>query len=344
MTAAINTWGFCRGCCDLRPAARSHNGVSVLITTYCPEHGVQVGVREPSLPFYQWQLQFGRDAYMKHRPEGRAVSINVTDRCNTHCRNCYHSPSDSPDPSIEEVIDRVVRLPSDKVNFLGAEPTIRDDLPELIAKTIERTGKRVSFYTNGLRLKDRTVTEAVKAAGAFTVGVSVHLPQYVGKENHEERMEAIGVVYDVGLPIWCLSFTVTDLVEISQVFDILKTLDVVSLKVGTVAIRTSGAIGADRGTRIPLSALALTVAAEFAKRGIAYKVQPYSGPLFVVLNAGGIDFNLMRMWGAEEYDHADALVWPTFGALLPEFKVEHVLLQINKLGVMRAKHRRVKEA
>lgn len=333
MTPAFNTYGLCRQCLELRPATRTHTGVSVLLTTYCSEHGIQTAVREPSLDFYRWQLQFGRDAYQKHAPEDRSVSINVTDRCNTRCRNCYHSPGEGVDPSIEEIVEFSKRLPKKKVNFLGAEPTMRDDLPELIAKVIEGTGKRVSFYTNGLRLQDRAFVKALRASGVDGVGISSHFPEYVGATSYAERLGGLQVAREEALPVWCVSYTITKLDDVSRMIDAAQALEIGSeWKVPVIAVRTSGEIGPDKGTKLALSDLCRALVVEFTKRGIPYSVKPYSGPFFVILNAMGVDFHAVRMLSVDEYDHADAESWPSLAAFAPKFDVLNGLLQIHRFA------------
>ncbi len=64
----------------------------------------------------------------------RKVFLTVTDRCNLHCSTCYRSePSQDADTwEIEHTMSRVHRLYPDEVVVTGGEPTLRDDLPQLL--------------------------------------------------------------------------------------------------------------------------------------------------------------------------------------------------------------------
>ncbi len=106
--------------------------------------------------------------------------IALTYRCQNRCTFCYAS---SPDrgPKVPEmttaqvkrILDIIVddaRVPT--VSFTGGEPTLRPDLPELIAYAKSRR-LRTNLITNGLRCGANSYVEKLAAAGLDSAQVSL---------------------------------------------------------------------------------------------------------------------------------------------------------------------------
>lgn len=97
----------------------------------------------------------------------RYLIFFVTSRCNARCQTCFYwreMENAAPDLSLEE-IDRIAgslgRLPT--LLLSGGEPTLRDDLPEIVEIFRRRTGVGyVGLPVNGLLpQKTRNLVEAV---------------------------------------------------------------------------------------------------------------------------------------------------------------------------------------
>lgn len=99
---------------------------------------------------------FLRDVIQRKRLEG--LFLFVTSRCNSKCRTCFYHASLNDGRDLEFAdIERMANSapPFTKLWLSGGEPTLRDDLVEIIALFYERCGIRVvNFPTNGL-LADR---------------------------------------------------------------------------------------------------------------------------------------------------------------------------------------------
>jgi len=106
--------------------------------------------------------------------------IAVTYRCQNRCTFCY---ADAPDrgreipemttAEVKVIIDRIfdeAHCPT--VSFTGGEPTLRDDLPELVAYARNK-GMRVNLITNGIRCGDREYVAALAEAGLQSAQVSI---------------------------------------------------------------------------------------------------------------------------------------------------------------------------
>ena len=106
--------------------------------------------------------------------------IALTYRCQNRCFFCYASSPERgrsvPERTAEEVkrvLDKIVdqaRVPT--VSFTGGEPTLRTDLPALVAYARE-LGLRTNLITNGIRCGDIAYVAQLAEAGLSSAQVSV---------------------------------------------------------------------------------------------------------------------------------------------------------------------------
>ena len=125
-----------------------------------------------------WNLHVERKSTgVRYRPEDSPFStlfVDVTHRCNMACRNCYIPNRDVPDMPLEFLTDVLARLPQrTRVRLVGAEPTLRADLPDLIRKTRE-LGHIPVVLSNGLRLVNKRYVESLRRAGLRTIYLSMN--------------------------------------------------------------------------------------------------------------------------------------------------------------------------
>ncbi|MBK5258718.1 MAG: radical SAM protein [Thermoanaerobaculia bacterium] len=100
------------------------------------------------------------------------VIVDVTHRCNMSCLNCYLPNRTIPDMDAAWLDNILAELPRGRfVRLMGAEATVRHDLPELIA-TVRRHGHHAVIVTNGLRLADRSYVRELKRAGLQITSLS----------------------------------------------------------------------------------------------------------------------------------------------------------------------------
>ncbi|MGQ9627666.1 MAG: PqqD family peptide modification chaperone [Anaerolineae bacterium] len=106
--------------------------------------------------------------------------IALTYRCQNRCFFCYASSPERgrqvPEMTTEEVclvIDKIVdqaRVPS--ISFTGGEPTLRDDLPELVAHA-KGKGMRVNLISNGIRCAEESYVSWLAEAGLDSAQISL---------------------------------------------------------------------------------------------------------------------------------------------------------------------------
>jgi uncharacterized radical SAM superfamily Fe-S cluster-containing enzyme len=115
----------------------------------------------------------------QHETPTVLANIDITNRCNLRCPICFANAAQSGyvfEPSMEEIRKMMVNLRGNRpfscpaVQLSGGEPTVRDDLPEIIAMAREVGFPQVQIASNGIRLaKDPTYAARLKAAGLSTV-------------------------------------------------------------------------------------------------------------------------------------------------------------------------------
>lgn len=119
------------------------------------------------------------------------MDLALTYRCNNDCAHCYnleHPPLTPRSPLAagegmgvrgelstddwKRILDRIWELGIPHVVFTGGEPTLRSDLPELIAHA-EANGQISGLNTNARRLSDEKFVHALLEAGLDHVQITV---------------------------------------------------------------------------------------------------------------------------------------------------------------------------
>jgi molybdenum cofactor biosynthesis enzyme MoaA len=113
----------------------------------------------------------------RFRPEDSPFTTlfaDITHRCNMACRNCYIPVRDLPDLPVDWLYDVLARLPRrTRIRLVGAEPTMREDLPEIIAR-VRELGHLPVILSNGLKLGRASYVAKLKAAGLGTAYLSMN--------------------------------------------------------------------------------------------------------------------------------------------------------------------------
>lgn len=108
------------------------------------------------------------------------VLIDVTRRCNQHCPYCFALSGEDVDPSepsLDEIGARYDWLLQQgeegrefNIQLSGGEPTVRDDLPEIIRLAREKGFSYIQINSNGRRLaEEEDYARVLKEAGASVI-------------------------------------------------------------------------------------------------------------------------------------------------------------------------------
>ena len=96
------------------------------------------------------------------------LDLALTYRCNNDCAHCYNVEGrDLKELSTDDwkrILDKAWELGIPHIIFTGGEPTLREDLPELVAHA-EKNGQITGLNTNARRLSDPHYVEKLVAAG-----------------------------------------------------------------------------------------------------------------------------------------------------------------------------------
>ncbi len=103
-------------------------------------------------------------------------TVQVSRKCNQDCVFCS-APNSDAELSFEEAkktIDDLKKEDVTEVMFTGGEPTLRDDLPELIRYAKAQGFEEVSVQTNASRLHDEKLLKAYIKSGLDKFDISYH--------------------------------------------------------------------------------------------------------------------------------------------------------------------------
>lgn len=221
------TRSVCPVCLKNIPARleRREDG-SVFLSKECPEHGAfSADVWRGHVDFDTWtqcaqplgelgtQCPQNCGLCPEHESGSCCVLLEVTKRCDLRCTFCFadggQQEEDMPIEQVKKAIDDIRNLCGKPLLQLsGGEPTLRDDLPELVRYAKEAGCSYVQVNTNGLRLaRDVEYAKALAKAGLDIVflqfdGTRQEIYEKLrGRPLLEEKIRAIEVCAALGLGV-----------------------------------------------------------------------------------------------------------------------------------------------
>jgi len=189
------TESLCPVCLQRIKATRLLNGDEVFMVKECKNHGsfrTVIWRGEPSM--YKWRrpkppvhpdlcygivekgCPFDCGLCEAHEQLPCSVLLEVTDRCNLNCAVCFADSGrgEAEDPSLEKIsllLERAIAAAGPcNLQLSGGEPTLRDDIPEIV-EVARRIGYSfIQLNTNGLRLaSDKGYVRRLQTAGLSSV-------------------------------------------------------------------------------------------------------------------------------------------------------------------------------
>jgi uncharacterized radical SAM superfamily Fe-S cluster-containing enzyme len=160
------------------PARIYTDGVRVFMQKKCTKHGIFQGLIWSDYQLYQRSFQFNRKITKpaewatsvirgcpydcglcpEHKQHTCLAILEITDECNLNCPICLaSSPKMSEDPNIEQIEDALKKLlgyegRSTSIQLSGGEPTVRQDLADIINIARDFGFKSIEIDTNGIEL------------------------------------------------------------------------------------------------------------------------------------------------------------------------------------------------
>lgn len=203
----------------------------VWIEKECPEHGHYEDIYWSDSKMYKRAHRYQYDGVGVNNPKAEIeegcpqdcglcevhkshtclANIDLTNRCNLSCSFCFaHAQARGYvyEPSFDQVVDmmKVLReekpVPTPAVQFSGGEPTMREDLDEIIKKADELGFEQIQVATNGIKL----ATEEELAKKLLEAGLNTVYLHFDGVSNDTEpffdvRKQAIENCRKAGLGV-----------------------------------------------------------------------------------------------------------------------------------------------
>ena len=171
---------------------RKKAGVDYLETTYQLE---QIMDEQGACPVCD--LALDKTLPFSSRPSAPyRMDLAITYRCNNACSHCYNArPRSFPELDTQtwkQILDRIWELGIPHVVFTGGEPTLRDDLPELVGYA-ENKGLISGINTNGRRLADQNFFQELVDAGLDHVQITLESHD---RQIHDEMVQVRGAWQD----------------------------------------------------------------------------------------------------------------------------------------------------
>ena len=137
----------------------------------------------------------------EHRRGTCCTVLALTSRCNLSCRYCFAAAGggeDRPLADIERDLRALIVPDKTLVQLSGGEPTVRDDLPEIVRYAAQCGCKYIQLNSNGVRLAaDEEYVKALADAGLSFVfmqfdGISDDIHERIrGRALWREKLQAI---------------------------------------------------------------------------------------------------------------------------------------------------------
>jgi sulfatase maturation enzyme AslB (radical SAM superfamily) len=140
----------------------------------------------------------------------RFLWLEVTSRCQLRCSHCYSSSGPAGDhgnmttADWRRVLDQAAELDVSDVQFIGGEPTLHPDLPDLVRHALGR-GLGVEVYSNLARVTDPLwelfSLPGVTLATSYYSRDSVRHDAITGRRSHDRTLASLREAVRRGIPI-----------------------------------------------------------------------------------------------------------------------------------------------
>ena len=208
------TISLCKVCYKHIPAERFEKDGQMLLGKTCNDHGYQEVILDTDASFYKSQK------YERRAPS--SYWLDITNRCNLDCPHCYQMPDNfSKDPTIEELLEEVMSWPDNgyPVSLVGAEPTVRKDLPDLVEaiNNLPIKNRMILIVTNGVYLAKWDYVKRFKDLPNLKWTFGLNHPDYNGGQIRTKQMEGLENCFKLGLDVKTLTYTLGGLEQLPDV-------------------------------------------------------------------------------------------------------------------------------
>lgn len=212
---------ICEHCLIKIPGEVQERQDGAWLVKECPKHGRSEHLIDPDLDFYRTSLRQEQSEDLKSLWHHlfSTTGLDVTRRCNVACPHCYVEPNNrTKDTPIDELVELARTATSRAIILMGAEPTMRTDLPDLITQIKQATGKPVGIYTNGVRLADVKYVDRIVKAGLDYCCFSLHTPEYLADPRlFDLKIKGLTNIVNAKVFVHHVSFSLRNMSELDGV-------------------------------------------------------------------------------------------------------------------------------
>ena len=223
LSPLMQTQSLCPICLRVLEASIVEKDERAYMLKTCLEHGTfETVLWRGKTPMQEW-IRTKERAYIKnpikevdqgcpydcglcseHRQHTCTALIEVTSRCNLNCRFCFADAMEgkNKDPKLKQLrfqFESILKTSGRcNIQLSGGEPTVRDDLPQIVRMGVELGFPFIQVNTNGIRMaNDEAYVKALKEAGLNSIflqfdGVDDAIYEYLrGKALFDIKCQAI---------------------------------------------------------------------------------------------------------------------------------------------------------
>lgn len=210
------TLSLCQHCYRHIPANRFERDGQVWLGKNCKVHGYHECLVEIDSNFYKSQI------YEKRKPS--SYWVDITNRCNLDCPHCYQIPDNlSKDPSIDIILDQIKSYPNNgwPISLVGAEPTTRKDLPDIIhaINLLPGLPRNIMVVTNGINLGKYEYAKQFQGIKNLKWTIGLNHPDYNGGVIRSKQEQGIANCVELGLNIKNFTYTLANLGQLDFVLE-----------------------------------------------------------------------------------------------------------------------------
>jgi len=258
MSVIKQTKSICPECFTVLDATIYEKDNKVYIEKTCPKHGKYNELYWSDYVQYVRAEKFRKEGEGLDNPRTKTVKdcpqdcgicpqhkshtclaiIDITNRCNLRCPVCFANAAAAGyvyEPTKQQIHDMLQNLrqnspvPATALQFSGGEPTIREDLPELVKMAKDLGFRHLEVNTNGIRLSQSVeYCKTLDEAGVSTVylqfdGLTSDVYKFTrGIDLLETKMKALENCRKAGLKSIVLVVTLVKGVNDHQIGDIIR--------------------------------------------------------------------------------------------------------------------------
>jgi hypothetical protein len=227
MKFVSKTKSLCPRCLGVIDAALFEDGGRLYIRKSCAAHG-EFEALHPLGSFLHYQglkKLFGAGSE-KNNPDGLVINLNSS--CNLNCPFCFARANERKlkEPSLPEIKEAVRGFAGSIVYLSGGEPTLREDLLDIIGE-IKKMGYSVALFTNGKKLSDAGFVRGLKESGVdlailqFDTFDEEQCEKIRGERLVGTKLQAIENLQRSGIPVYLFVMLVKG-VNIGQIERLVK--------------------------------------------------------------------------------------------------------------------------